>query len=232
MNSQEISGGKIMGYIFFSLVCVLLFWDENNYVSVWLHYLFVPLKLYTTAIHEGWHALVTLVTGGVILEINLQKDGAGHVVSDGGIFLLISPAGYIGSAITGALLIISAKKEIYSRLGLFVVSLLIISLNMVYIDTYFSIAFLNSILVSVLIMLAIFKADFSQNLAVFFGTILAVDSFSDIKKIIFQMPYETDAGILAGYLGAKFLAIPIAVIFSTICMIIWYLSIRYVIKSK
>lgn len=248
MKINEFSKGKIIILVIISFLVTLLFWDKNTtneiviqnniigkgiiIVMSFICNIFTPLKLYTTAIHEGWHAIVTIITGGSINEISLLKDGSGHVLSQGGIFLLIAPAGYIGSAITGGILIISAKKEFIAKIVLFVISSVILFLNSIYIDSYFSIAFISSILMSIFLIISVFKTNNSSYIAIFLGTILAVDSFGDIKKIIFQIPYQTDAGLLAKNLGIEFMTIPIAIIFSVICMYIWWLSIKYIMKSS
>lgn len=239
MKTENISKKTIIKMMIISFIIVLLFWEKNNLINheiyrtiqSILYNLFTPFKLYTTAIHEGWHALITLITGGEIVEISLENNGSGHVVSRGGLLILITSAGYIGSAITGGLLIISAKSETVSKISLFLISLIIIILNIIYIDSYASVAFLSSIAMSLILLNIIFKTSLSNNIAIFLGTILAVDSFGDIRKIIFQIPYKTDAGILARNLGMEFMTIPIAIIFSVICMYIWWLSIKYIMKN-
>lgn len=239
MEKKEFTKEQIVILITISIIIVLLFWDTNTIIESDLYQvvqpfickLFTPLKLYTTAIHEGWHAFITLITGGSIKKIHLDINGSGHAISKGGIFVLIAPAGYIGSAITGALLIISAKKEIISKVILSVISSVILYLNLVYIDSYLSIAFISSILTSIFIIISIFKTNSSSYIAIFLGTILAVNSFEDIKIIIFKVPYQTDAGILARNLGMEFLTIPISIIISIICMYIWWKSIKYIMKN-
>lgn len=239
MKFKTVSKREIQKMIYFSLIIVLLFWDKNylinnNIYIIIQHFLcdlFTPLKLYTTAIHEGWHALTTLLTGGEIREINLDLNGSGHVISTGGNNFIIIPAGYIGSALTGALLIISVRIQIITKLLLLIISTSILYLNFIYINNYFSLAFISSIIMSIIIIYLIFKTDSASYLAIFLGTILAIDSFGDIKKIVFQIPYQTDAGILAKYLKMEFLSIPIAIAFSIICMYIWWLSIKYIMKK-
>lgn len=229
--SNNVSRGRIILQVIFSLVIVLFFWEQNRYVSYWIIELFSPLKLYTTAIHEAWHAIVCIMTGGEVGKISLSLDTSGFTLTRGGIFILISPAGYIGSALTGALLIISAKNTLLSKILLLLVCSVIVGLNIIYIDSYLSIAFLNSIIISLGLIYFIFQNYDTTNISIFLGTILAVDSFEDIKKIVLYMSDTSDAGILARYFGIPYLSLPIAIIFSMISMYIWYRSIKYLLNN-
>jgi hypothetical protein len=80
-----------------------------------------PMNLFVTYIHEGCHALMTLLTGGWVSGIGINPDTSGVTQSQGGLRLLIIPAGYIGSTVFGALLIrlmqrgVSSTKLLYAN---------------------------------------------------------------------------------------------------------------------
>ena len=74
-----------------------------------------PMNLFVTFIHEGSHALMTFLTGGWISGIGINPDTSGVTASHGGIGVLVSPAGYIGSTVFGALLIRLMQKGISSN---------------------------------------------------------------------------------------------------------------------
>jgi hypothetical protein len=74
-----------------------------------------PMNLFVTYIHEGCHALMTLLTGGMVRGIGINPDTSGVTTSAGGIGLLVYPAGYIGSTVFGALLIRLMQKGISSN---------------------------------------------------------------------------------------------------------------------
>jgi hypothetical protein len=226
MQTKTISQKEIITFTIISLIVVLILDDSS------LHFLFIPLKLYRTAIHEGWHGIITLVSGGSIINMKLNLNGSGSLTHIGGIDVLISPAGYIGCALTGSLLVISSRREIAAKFLLLIISFIVMILGVLYIDNFLSIAFISSIIVSIGIVYITIKTDFSNHVAIFLGTILAVGSFEDIKTIVLYIPHETDAGILAQSFGLDFLALPIAFIFAMICMSIWWLSIKYIMKNR
>jgi len=71
-----------------------------------------PVTLLVTFLHELGHGLGTIITGGKVLEINIESNGAGVTMSQGGWRGVILMGGYIGSALLGNILFyIGAKKE-------------------------------------------------------------------------------------------------------------------------
>jgi hypothetical protein len=82
---------------------------------LWAHPLtramMVPVVYLNTHIHEAWHAIAAVATGGRVALIEVYANGSGVTQTLGGIGIAISSAGYIGSAITGALMIAASRNE-------------------------------------------------------------------------------------------------------------------------
>jgi len=73
-----------------------------------LNWLFTPVNLFTTAVHEMGHALVCVATGGSVHGLTIVSDGSGHgglTFCLGGAPFLYTQAGYLGSAFFGCVLI-------------------------------------------------------------------------------------------------------------------------------
>jgi hypothetical protein len=71
--------------------------------GAWL--LVYPFRLFVTFIHEGGHALMTLLTGGTVNGLRIHLDASGETLSVGGFPLFIASAGYLASTIYGASLL-------------------------------------------------------------------------------------------------------------------------------
>jgi hypothetical protein len=71
----------------------------------WLGWLVYPFRLFGTFVHELSHGLAAIVTGGHFQRFSVQPDLSGLAWSAGGIRVVVSSAGYIGSAIFGGVLI-------------------------------------------------------------------------------------------------------------------------------
>lgn len=85
---------------------LLLFWN-----SVWL----TPLKILIVFFHEGSHALATVLTGGEVMSLKLFPGQGGEVMSRGGSRFLILSAGYLGSLLIGAALLVLAARTQFDR---------------------------------------------------------------------------------------------------------------------
>ena len=69
-----------------------------------------PFRLFVTFIHEGGHALVTLLTLGSVKTIQIHPNASGETYSYGGLSLLISSAGYLSSTAYGASLLMLCRR--------------------------------------------------------------------------------------------------------------------------
>jgi hypothetical protein len=65
-----------------------------------------PLKIFTVFLHELSHGLAAIATGGAIERIELSADESGVCWTVGGSRFLVTSAGYLGSLLFGALLVV------------------------------------------------------------------------------------------------------------------------------
>src|SRR5271163_4876737 len=106
-NGQSVTNGVMIGnnYSFWIIVIGSLLLSHSPGFS----WLFAPINIFTTAVHEMGHALVCLATGGQVSGLTIVGDGAGHgglTFCQGGNPFFYTQAGYLGAAVFGCLLII------------------------------------------------------------------------------------------------------------------------------
>ncbi len=102
-----------------------------------------PLKLFVTFLHEFGHALGALITGGSVVNFDINSDGSGLTASAGGNRAIILMGGYIGSAILGNILFyIGAKKEKWAKPTISVVAILMVVVAFLWVRDVFAIGFL------------------------------------------------------------------------------------------
>lgn len=97
-------------------------WLLSAYLPL-VGYISYPLRLFATFVHEGSHALTTVLTGNTVQSLSVAADGSGVVWSQSsGWFsqLLISSAGYVGTTTFGAALLIWIRRGYSSRVALMV----------------------------------------------------------------------------------------------------------------
>jgi hypothetical protein len=74
-----------------------------------------PFRLLLTLIHELGHGLAALLTGGEFIRFQISANGSGLAYTAGGWRLIVIPAGYLGVALFGALLITIGHNHRLSR---------------------------------------------------------------------------------------------------------------------
>ncbi len=88
-----------------SLASVVLWFVPGAFLLIY------PIRLFVTFVHEGGHAIMTVMTGGHVLDIQLDAAGNGLTQSNGGMPVLIYPAGYVGATALGGLLLLMARPR-------------------------------------------------------------------------------------------------------------------------
>jgi hypothetical protein len=91
-------------------------------VALWFvpfaQYLLYPIRIFVTLIHEGGHAVATVLTGGSVAWITVDPDTSGLTQSLGGVFGLIAMAGYVGATAFGAFCLQLSRSRRGARSGL------------------------------------------------------------------------------------------------------------------
>jgi len=86
-----------------------------------------PFELISTVFHEFGHAVMTWLTGGRVTAISINPDHSGATHFIGGIPCLILPAGYIGSSIAGATLLVLSFGRKSSEVASIVIGLILLA---------------------------------------------------------------------------------------------------------
>lgn len=101
----------------------------------WLVY---PFRLFVTFIHEGGHALMTLLTGGAVNGLRIHLDASGETLSVGGFPLFIASAGYLASTIYGASLLALCRDGKNAKAVLTITAACILGLTLFFARGVFS----------------------------------------------------------------------------------------------
>lgn len=103
-------------------VASVVIWAIATWVFSPAAYIFYPLQLFATFIHEGSHALAAVITGSAVESLTVSPDTSGLVWSrPNGWFagLFISSAGYIGTTLFGTLLLLWMRAGFNARIALY-----------------------------------------------------------------------------------------------------------------
>lgn len=82
---------------------------------LWGTVVLYPLKIFVVFMHEVSHGLAAYLTGGKIVEIEINPQQGGHALTKGGNRFLILTAGYLGSLIWGGVILLMAARTHFDK---------------------------------------------------------------------------------------------------------------------
>lgn len=171
-----------------------VFWNEP---------LLLPLKLLVVLVHEIWHGLAALLSGASIEEIILNHKEAGETLvsnlTGGSGFLFTVSAGYLGSAVSGALLLNRGLAGRYERLSLLAFSGLLFYMCFLFTRPAGTAFFVGLGWSFLLFFGALLGRVVSRYLLIALGAVFIWYCFFDMFDFTRNMA-GTDAGILAEYM--------------------------------
>ncbi len=186
-----------------------------------------PLDLYLVAWHESMHAVGAWLTGGSVHSIEVRaRDGV--TWTSGGLFPLVSMAGYLGTSVWGAgLLATSRHPELLMPARLLTVSLPPLAM-------LFGGGVSWSLPAVMVISIALFFVwrRFPAPVTLAVSALFASESWRDVQMYLFSIPGQTDAGILARYLGARLMTLPIALTMAVLSLLIWWMAFRHMLLER
>ncbi len=109
--------------------------------ALWATPLLYPLKIFVVFLHELSHGLAALLTGGEIVRIELAAAQGGVCVTRGGSRFLVLSAGYLGSLMIGAMLLVISSRKGGQRTTLAAVGVVTLAVTVAYVRTSFGFAY-------------------------------------------------------------------------------------------
>ena len=201
-------------------------------LAFWESWAARPFRMFVVLVHETCHAAASLLTGGEVLEMHTALDESGHTLSRGGYFPLIASAGYVGSALLGALLIYTGSRPRLQRLLLLAVGAACMGMTMWFTPVGGPDFYLGIIGGLVLVCFAIKSQRAAIAAATWMGILLCLYSLYDFRTDLWTHPELTDAGILARYWGEPLLAYPIALAWVLLSLTAMYRAMRALVRER
>lgn len=220
-----------------AIYIIRIFWRFRYYLGAafvalffWDSFFIKPFRLFVIVVHEMCHATAALATGGNVIEMRTNWNESGHTLTQGGFFPIISAAGYVGSAIAGALLIYTSLLPLLQRFVLMLVGVSSMGMTMWYTPVGGFDFYLGIFGGLVLLVAALYSRSMAKAAAVWIGVILCLYSLFDFYTDFGGQTEATDAGILAKYWGHVWLAYPIAASWVLVSLAFMYRSMRALVR--
>ena len=205
-----------------ALVLVFLFWD-----ALFLY----PLKLLVVFLHESSHALMTVITGGEVLELVIDQNQGGYVSALGGNRFLVLSAGYLGSILWGAVIVILASYSRQDKILMGILGSIICLITLIYGKGLFVFLFGIGLGMAMIASAIYVNEAINDSILRFIGFVnlmyVPLDIYSDT---IARSHLRSDARMLAEEFGGTTLLWgSIWIVISTLIVI---LTLKFVIKHQ
>lgn len=167
---------RILWITLVTVAIALFFWDTP---------VLLPLKVFVVLLHEVSHGLAALLTGGSVEQLVLLQDQGGLAFTRGGSRFLILSAGYLGSALWGALFMqLAWSKSSIRSYAIQLIWMALLVIMVLYLRDLYTIAYVTG---TMLVVFAIgnWGNDFLKMLILwvvgtFSSLYAAIDIFTDI----------------------------------------------------
>lgn len=160
-------------------------------------------KEFVVLVHEICHAIAALLTGGEVRNITIHGNQSGQTVAIPsavrGSFLFVVSAGYLGTALIGAVLLYRGLVGVSTKSTLIIFGIIVFLITLKYANVG-EFTYTVGIAWSIAILFAAFLGQqISSIFLVFLGTTFSLYSIYDLSDFTDSI-HQTDAGILAYWL--------------------------------
>jgi len=134
----------------------------------WGRKILYPIRMLVTFLHEFGHAVGALITGGSVLDVQINSDGSGFTRSMGGIPSIILMGGYIGSALFGNILfLIGARAQKLVKPFIWLTAIAMILTGILWFNSIFTTVVL--LIFALALILIAQKTNFGDEVLMFLG---------------------------------------------------------------
>lgn len=206
--------------LFGLLLLSLFFWD-----SVVLY----PVKLFVVLLHELSHAAAALLTGGSVIEIQIDSRIGGHAITQGGWTWLIVSSGYLGSMLLGGAILLLALRHRAVPILATVIAVMVLFVTLLFVRNGFGLIFGLLFGASLLAAARWLPATWLDIVVLYLGGMSSLYALVDVKEDLLTLePRLTDASILAGMTGIP--AIVWGLLWSLISLGVFLLIMRAALR--
>jgi hypothetical protein len=202
------------------LVLSIVFWD-----SVFLH----PVKLFVVLLHEISHAAAAVLTGGSVVEIQIDHRIGGLALTQGGWPLLIVSSGYLGSMLLGGAILLLGLRRRGAPVLAVAVGVIVLLVTVLFVRNAFGLVFGVLFGAALLAAARWLSAPWLELTMQYLGGMSCLYALVDVAQDLLTLePRVTDASILAGMTGVP--AIVWGVIWSAAALLVFFMLMRAALR--
>jgi hypothetical protein len=203
------------------LLASIFFWD-----SIVLY----PVKLFVVLLHELSHAAAALLTGGSVVEIQIDSRIGGLALTQGGWSWVIVSSGYSGSMLLGGVILLLSLRSRAVPVVAVATGLIVLLVTVIFVRNPFGIIFGVLFGSALLAAARRLPAQWLALLVQYLGAMSCLYALVDVKEDLLTLEDRiTDASILAGMTGIP--AIVWGVLWSTLSLVVFVLIMRAALRQ-
>lgn len=154
-----------------------------------------PIRLFSTIVHEGGHALAALATSGSVDHIVIDQTASGVTTTLGGWPWVIMMSGYLGATLFGAACLHLGRQRDGGRRGLILMGALVLAITGLWIPLTANLfGFVSGIGIGAILFAAgcFLKEPVAQFVTSFLSVQLCLNALFDIRALL-HLTFQTDA---------------------------------------
>jgi len=156
-----------------------------------------PFSILSTIFHEAGHALACLLTGGRMEQIQIAMDESGATRFRGGWLCFILPAGYVGSTLSGALLVFAAFGRKTARISAVCVAAILL-FTLVWAGSVYTIVCSTSLTLTLILLVTHRGGIFCRHVIALIGSVCTLQAcLSILNSTVFHTVEGSDAVVFS-----------------------------------
>lgn len=198
-------------------------------IFFWHSILLYPVKLFVVLLHELSHAAAALLTGGSVVEIQIDSRIGGLALTQGGWPFIIVSSGYLGSMLFGGAILLLALRERFVPALAAAIGVLMLLVTVLFVRNSFGLIFGLLFGVALLAAARWLAVRHLALLMQYLGAMSCLYALVDVKEDLLTFEDRlTDASILAVMTGIP--AIVWGVLWSAISLAVFFLVLRAALR--
>lgn len=171
-------------------------------VVLWDTFLATPLKIFVVFLHEISHGLAAILTGGSIVKIEFSSNQGGVCYTMGGIRFVVLTAGYLGSMLWGALILLLAARTNADKIVSVVIGAFLLVMTLLYVRNMFGFVFGLLATGGMIVMGLKLSHEVNDFVLKLIGLTSCLYAIVDISSDVLERPgIGSDADMLADHTG-------------------------------
>ena len=199
-------------------------------MGLWDTIVLYPVKLFVVLLHEISHGVAAVLTGGSVVEIQIDHRIGGLALTRGGWPFVVVSSGYLGSMLLGGGILLLSLRRRGAPVLAAAIAVVVLVVTVVFVRNAFGLIFGLAFGAAMLAAVRWLDTRWLGLLLQYLGGMSCLYALVDVAQDLLTLePRQTDAAILAGMTGIP--AIVWGVLWSAAALAVFLLVMRGALRA-